>query len=106
MLNKNFIILNNCLYLNIDYEWILWIEVTARLGLETLKTSYETNEHLFFSLKIDLNMTLSMVVYRFSSTCAYIKVRTIRKSYSGFEERNYILGTQMNYENYSLVTLQ
>ena len=47
MLNKDFIILNNCLYLNIDYEWTLWIEVTARLGLETLKTSYETNEYLF-----------------------------------------------------------
>ena len=35
MLSKNFIILTNSLCLGIDYVGIFWIEVTARLGIET-----------------------------------------------------------------------
>ena len=67
MLNNNFIILNNSLYLGIDYDWTLWIEVTPGVGQETSKTSYVRNEHLFLSFKVGLNVTLLMVVYILSS---------------------------------------
>ena len=51
MLNKKFIFLNNCLYLNIDNKGTLRIEFTARLGQETLKNNLCKEWRLVFEFK-------------------------------------------------------